>query len=232
MMTNPTRWRRLSWVRQVRSRLPMLTRLTLLLALAWVSGVPSLWAPLAGLPGVPGAQAGSVDLAPGIYQVDGTPTPTSTLDPSMIPPPVETPTPTTAVPPPVPPTAPAPPAAPASPSPQPYTGVSDPCWGDEQITYVPESPRAPNELIIVVTSSRPHTYGRVAGTEKATFIRERPGQLGYVWEWSVQLTWPGRHEYTFYVDSTIPCKKIEILVRQQLFTKTPTPTKTGNDNDN
>lgn len=204
--------------------MPTTARLALLLALAWVSGVPGLWAPMVGEAGVPGVQARGVDAPLEVYQADGTPTPTSTLDPSIIPPSSGTPTPTMTVA--------AAPAAPASPSPAPYTGVGDPCWGDEQLSYVPEAPRAPNELIIVVTSSRPHTYGRVAGTEKATFIRERPGQLGYVWEWSVQLTWPGHHEYTFYVDSTIPCKKIELQVRQQVFTKTPTPTRTSNDNDN
>ena len=63
-------------------------------------------------------------------------------------------------------------------------------------------------------------------------MRERPGQLGYVWEWTVALTWPGRHEYTFYVDSTIPCKMIEIQVRQQLATRTPTPWTIDGDNGN
>jgi hypothetical protein len=64
------------------------------------------------------------------------------------------------------------------------------------------------------------------------FVRERPGQLGYVWEWSVQLTWPGQHAYTFYVDSTIPCKRVEVQVRRQFFTRTPTPTKTPDPNNN
>ena len=81
-------------------------------------------------------------------------------------------------------------------------------------------------MLIAVTSSRPHPYGRLAGTEKTKFVRERPGQLGYVWEWTVVLSYPGQHEYTFYVDSTIPCKKIQITVRQALATQTPTPTKT------
>jgi hypothetical protein len=97
-----------------------------------------------------------------------------------------------------------------------------------------------NELLVAVSSSRPHPYGRLAGTEKTNFVRERPGQLGTVWEWTIALTWPGKHAYTFYVDSTIPCKTIEIDVRNQLSTKTPTPTKTatpwgwdnGNSNNN
>jgi len=106
------------------------------------------------------------------------------------------------------------------------------------ITYSPDLPRAGNELLIAVTSARPHPYGRLAGTEKTTFVRERPGQKGYVWEWTVQLTHAAKHEYTFYVDSTIPCKKLEVQVRSSLATKTPTPTKTatpygwnGNDNN-
>ena len=114
---------------------------------------------------------------------------------------------------------------------------SDPCYGDEEITFSPEIPRVGNEVLIAVTSSRPHPYGRLAGTEKTTFVRERPGQKGYVWEWTIQLSYPGQHEYTFYVDSTIPCKKLQITIRQGLATRTPTPTKTAtpynwNNNDN
>jgi hypothetical protein len=113
---------------------------------------------------------------------------------------------------------------------------SDPCYGDEQITFAPEQPRVANEVLIAVTSSRPHPYGRLAGTERTNFVRERPGQLGYVWEWTVALSYPGQHEYTFYVDSTIPCKKIQLTVMESLATKTPKPTKTptpyGWDNNN
>ncbi|MGE3272354.1 MAG: hypothetical protein AB7P40_26635, partial [Chloroflexota bacterium] len=104
---------------------------------------------------------------------------------------------------------------------------SDPCYGDELITFSPEVPRVGNEVLIAVTSSRPHPYGRLAGTERTTFVRERPGQKGYVWEWTIALSYPGKHEYTFYVDSTIPCKKIELSVRQGLATRTPTPYPTA-----
>ena len=109
---------------------------------------------------------------------------------------------------------------------------TDRCYNDEQITFAPADPRANNELLVAVTSSRPHPYGRLAGTEKTTFVRERAGQLGYVWEWTIALTWPGKHEYIFYVDSTIPCKTIEITVRQALATKTPTPYGLDNGNSN
>src|SRR6266542_2415898 len=88
------------------------------------------------------------------------------------------------------------------------TPGSDPCYGDEQITYSPEEPRVGNELLVAVTSARPHPYGRLAGTERTQFVRERPGQKGYVWEWTIQPSYPGEHTYTFYVDSTIPCQKI------------------------
>jgi hypothetical protein len=103
---------------------------------------------------------------------------------------------------------------------------------DEQMTFSPSDPRAGNELLVAVTSSRPHPYGRLAGTEKTTFVRERPGQAGYVWEWTIALSWPGRHEYTFFVDSTIPCKTVEITVRQALATRTPTPIGLDNGNSN
>jgi hypothetical protein len=104
---------------------------------------------------------------------------------------------------------------------------SDPCYGDEQITFAPEVPRVANEVLIAVTSHGAHPYGRLAGTEKTNFVRERQGQLGYVWEWTIQLSYPGQHEYTFYVDSTIPCKKVTFDVRESLATKTPKPTKTA-----
>jgi hypothetical protein len=56
-----------------------------------------------------------------------------------------------------------------------------------------------------------------------TFGRERLGQLGYVWEWTLTPTWSGEHEYTFYVDSTIPCAKVSFRVDRALATRTPTP---------
>lgn len=102
------------------------------------------------------------------------------------------------------------PAAPAAPT------EPDICVGDERITYAPANPRVGTELLIAVTSSRPHAYGRLAGTERTTFLRERPGQLGTVYEWTVNLSSHGDHEYTFYVDSTIPCKKKSIEVKRAL----------------
>jgi hypothetical protein len=103
---------------------------------------------------------------------------------------------------------------------------SDPCYGDEQITFAPEIPRVADEVLIAVTSAHPHPYGRLAGTEMTHFVRERPGQKGYVWEWTIMPTYPGQHEYTFYVDSTIPCQKIQLTISESLATKTPRPTKT------
>lgn len=124
----------------------------------------------------------------------------------------------------------------SNPGAAPAAAGSDPCYGDEQLTFAPEVPRVNNEVLVAVTSARPHPYGRLAGTEKTTFVRERPGQRGYVWEWTIQLSFPGQHEYTFYVDSTIPCKKIQFTVRASLATRTPTPLPTptpyGWDNGN
>ncbi len=102
---------------------------------------------------------------------------------------------------------------------------ADFCYGDEQITFAPASPRVGNEVLVAVTSARPHPYGRLAGTERAAFVRERTGQLGYVWEWTLTPTWEGQHEYTFYVDSTIPCKREVLQVGGPLGTPTPTPTR-------
>ncbi len=118
----------------------------------------------------------------------------------------------------------------------PVAGGTDLCYGDELITFSPETPRIGNEFLIAVTSAHPHPYGRLAGTEPTQFVRERPGQRGYVWEWTVQPSYPGTHEYTFYVDSTVPCQKVQIQVLQSLATSTPKPSKTptpyGWDNGN
>jgi hypothetical protein len=122
----------------------------------------------------------------------------------------------------------------------PVPSGADPCYGDEVITYSPELPRIGNEFLVAVTSSRPHPYGRLAGTEPTRFVRERPGQRGFVWEWTVQPSYPGLHEYTFYVDSTVVCQKVQLRVLQSLSTRTPTPTKVptpygfdnGNSNNN
>ncbi|MFN8524927.1 MAG: fibronectin type III domain-containing protein [Chloroflexota bacterium] len=110
-----------------------------------------------------------------------------------------------------------------APAPVVNSAASDPCWGDELITYVPENPRVGQELLIAVTSAKPHPYGRLVGTEKTTFVRERPGQLGLVWEWSVTMTFPGNQDYTFYVDSTIPCKRTTFKVDGALGTPTAIP---------
>ena len=130
-------------------------------------------------------------------------------------------------------------AAPGMPPPAGGPGGGDICVRDEQITFAPAEPRVNNEMLIAVTSSRSHPYGRLTGTEKTTFVRERPGQLGWVGEWTVQLSYPGKHTYTFSVDSTIPCKSLDITVRQALSTRTPTPLPTptlwgdnGNGNGN
>ena len=107
--------------------------------------------------------------------------------------------------------------------PQASPATPDLCYGDELITFAPEGPRVGNDLLIAVTSGRPHPYGRLVGTEKTQFVRERLGQRGYVWEWVVQPTYPGQHEYTFYVDSTVLCQKIQLRVLRSLATSTPKP---------
>lgn len=111
------------------------------------------------------------------------------------------------------------PVATASPTPGP-----DNCLGDERITFSPDNPRIGEEMLIAVSSASQHQYIRLAGTEKTTFVRERPGQLGHVWEWTVTASYPGQHEYTFYVDSTIPCAEGRVRVNQPLATSTPTST--------
>lgn len=112
------------------------------------------------------------------------------------------------------------------------TPGADICWGDERISFSPISPRAGDELLIAVSSAHPHPYGRLAGTERTTFVRDRLGQLGRVWEWTVDLTYPGDQTYIFYVDSTIPCVEASIRVGRGLATATPRPSDPFGDNGN
>ena len=109
----------------------------------------------------------------------------------------------------------------ATPTPTP----TDKCYGDEQISFAPEEPRVGIELLIAVTSAHPHPYSRLYGTESTTFSRERPGQLGTVWEYTVYPTLVGKHEYTFYVDGTIPCVSASVRVSGLPTTSTPRPTR-------
>ena len=139
--------------------------------------------------------------------VPGTPTPTGT--PTLIGTPTGTASPGLAGPGLVPQT------EPAAPTPTP-TATVDLCYGDEQILFAPDTPRVGSDLVITVSSAHSHPYGRLAGTERTTFVREHPGQLGTVWEWTVSPTAPGEHEYTYYVDSTIPCAKVRLRVQQAL----------------
>lgn len=210
---------------QIRRIVPLLTRLAGLVVIGWASGVVGLWSSGIGFQDSVSersvATTGGVVYAASMHQyAEATPTAAPAGAPQA-PPDVE----------------PAPPEP--SPSPIPYTGEF--CFGDEQVTFVPEDPRTNSELLIAVTSRYENKYPRLAGTEKASFVRMRPGQLGYVWEWTIQTTWPGQHQYVFYVDSTIPCKKIDVLVKQQYLTPTPKPTETpkpedydndGGDSDN
>ena len=220
-------------LRQIRRAAPLLTRVILVVAIGWASGVIGLWQ--AGtvlhdpLRERSESSPGSVAYAAPVRQ-DGEATPTPEGGEFVVGPsewdgatPTATPFGTPQLQPGVEPPPPPPPPSP-SPSPIPYTG--DTCFGDEQVTFVPEDPRTNNEMLVAVTSRYENKYPRLAGTEKATFVRVRPGQLGYVWEWTIQTTWPGQHEYVFYVDSTMPCKKVNVLVKQQYFTPTPKPTKT------
>src|SRR4030095_13387382 len=97
---------------------PALARLTFLLTLILGAAAPSFWAGGLDGAGVPGAHARGADAQTGAMTVagqegDATPTPLAPPadDPSLIPPPNETPTPTMTLPPPPP-----PPTPPQSPS--------------------------------------------------------------------------------------------------------------------
>lgn len=132
----------------------------------------------------------------------------------------------------------APPALSLTSGPTIAAGLSS-CQGDELMTFAPAAPLVGNELLIAVTSAKPHQYVRLTGPTTPRPLREREGQRGRVWEWVVELTFPGRHDYTFYVDSTVPCTANFVVVGPPpgatatpaatsvaLLTPTPMPTAT------
>src|SRR6266516_4745210 len=62
---------------------------------------------------------------------------------------------------------------PAGPTPIPTptpTSTVDICYGDEQILFAPDEPRVASDLVITVSSAHPHPFGRLAGTERTTFV--------------------------------------------------------------
>jgi hypothetical protein len=116
-------------------------------------------------------------------------------------------------------------------TPTPTPGAES-CTGDEEISYAPEVPRVGNELVIVVTSASLHPHGRLLGTEGTTLVGERDGRRGKVWEWTVAPTYKGKHRYTFYADSTIPCGSISIEVRAAVSNASDNANSNSNSNGN
>lgn len=101
---------------------------------------------------------------------------------------------------------------------------SSTCQGDELMTFAPGAPVLGNELLIAVTSAKTHQYVRLTGLLNPTFLREREGQRGWVWEWTTTLSFPGRHDFTFYVDSTVVCTANYVVVSPAPGAVTATPT--------
>lgn len=104
---------------------------------------------------------------------------------------------------------------------------SSTCQGDERMTFAPAAPVVGNDLLIAVTSAKEHQYVRLTGVSNPKLLRERQGQHGWVWEWTTQVKFPGRHDFTFYIDSTIPCTANHVIVNPSPADVTPTPTATA-----
>ena len=71
-----------------------------------------------------------------------------------------------------------------------------PCEGDEHVSFAPYRPYVGQTVLIAVTSRRPHVGVWLSGIPLPTLIREREGQLGWVWDFVVALDQPGWHEFT------------------------------------
>jgi len=120
------------------------------------------------------------------------------------------------------------------------TAVGDTCSGDELMRFAGASTANIGDTVLIsITSSRNHTNVVVTGTDNPVFLRVRSGQTGYVWDYQVVIKTPGRHDYTFYVDTIIPCTanffttpnivptSTATIMPTQTSTSTPTPSPTA-----
>ena len=99
------------------------------------------------------------------------------------------------------------------PAPAEAQAVVDPgCHGDELISFAPPDAVVGQEMLIAVTSARPHTGLYMTGTERVTTSAETVGQLGHVWLWSVTPRLPGPHRFQFFIDFTKFCAEATIDV--------------------
>lgn len=102
---------------------------------------------------------------------------------------------------------------------------SDTCVGDERMSFAGAGNATFGDSVFIsVTSSRLHTNVVLTGPDGPTFLRQRTGQEGYVWDYQVVIKTPGHHDYTFYVDSTTVCTANGFDLPNAIATSTPTPT--------
>lgn len=101
----------------------------------------------------------------------------------------------------------------------------DTCVGDEKMQFAGAGNATFGDSVFVtVTSSKLHTNVVLTGPDGPTFLRQRTGQEGYVWDYQVVIKSPGHHDYTFYVDTTTVCTANGFDLPNAVATSTPTPT--------
>ncbi|HEY8742557.1 MAG TPA: hypothetical protein VIU62_05635 [Chloroflexota bacterium] len=116
----------------------------------------------------------------------------------------------------------------ATPLPSP-TAAGNTCAGDERMTFAGGGSASIGDTVyITVTSSRGHTGVVLTGPDHPAFVKEYQGQEGYVWVYQVTVQSAGRHDYTYYVDTTTVCTTNYFVVGSaSAATATSTPTATG-----
>ena len=106
------------------------------------------------------------------------------------------------------------------------TPIGDFCVGDEEMAFAGAgSANIGDTVYISVTSVRNHTNVLLTGPDGPTFVKQYAGQKGNVWQWQVSIKSAGRHDYTYYVDTTVPCTTNYFVIPEP--TGSPAPTATA-----
>jgi hypothetical protein len=100
------------------------------------------------------------------------------------------------------------------------------CLGDEQMHFSPAVPVVGNDILILVTSAASHQHVRLTSPLNPTFVREREGHRGRVWEWTTRASFRGQVEFTFHVDSTVVCAANSVTVLPHPGTPDAAPAST------
>ncbi|GIW06790.1 MAG: hypothetical protein KatS3mg060_1595 [Dehalococcoidia bacterium] len=77
------------------------------------------------------------------------------------------------------------------------------CYGDEQMTFWPQSPIAGQPTTVTVTSARPSTNVGLQGPWNPQFVGVQPGGKGYNWYYRFTPDAPGQYNFNFTINGWV-----------------------------